>query len=155
MRVLGVRLPDATENESTEEEVPEEDWDLALPLALPPDPQAIYEDAKEEVAAGIEELIRVLKSTGHPVLDQVAQFGLLGLTDGQHVALTKALLQYRSAPPAGREQASKQVQDAVAMYRKTLRGNVFSLMDDNPFGVEIGFRSVLDPALADIAQAVG
>jgi hypothetical protein len=120
----------------------------------PEDPQEVYEDAKQRIADGIAALNKMMAAQGHPVLDGLAKFGLLGLTDGEHVTLTKALLTYRGAQGNGRGAAGKQVQAAVDTYRKRLTQKVFAGLDDNPFGIEVGFTTTLDSALQRIAASV-
>jgi hypothetical protein len=121
----------------------------------PVDPLALWSSAKDDVDAGLNALVRMLKDQDSPVLRKIADYGLHGLTDGQTVALTKALMQYRGASGEARAAASGQVLKAVTAYQTLLTGNpVFARLDANPFGVSIGLVSRLGGALADIGKAV-
>lgn len=68
---------------------------------------AFWRDAKETVDARLEALGRTLRGLGDPDLDQIAQYGLFGLTGGgQTVALMAALQSYDAAAPANRAAAA-------------------------------------------------
>src|SRR5208283_4098227 len=102
------------------------------------DPQEIYDEARTAIASRVETLARAMKASGHPMLASVAEFGLLGLTDGQHVALTKALLAYRAASGAeARAAAATDVRAAVGSYRQRLQWGAFTELEDNPFGIDV------------------
>jgi hypothetical protein len=132
----------------------DDNW--ALDFDQPPtDPMSLWVDAKDKVDAGLNVLIGVLRGRPSPVLQQIAEYGLFGLTEGQSVALNKALREYQTAAGPAKQKAAQQVQAAVQDYRKLLSSRpAFALIDDNPYGIAVGLRSQLDPALSAIARAV-
>lgn len=151
LKVLGIDLA-AREDEGTEAEWTEEAEDTDAP---PADPLAIWTEAKEQVDAGLNALIRVMQAEESPTLQRIAGFGLFGLTQGQTVALNKALREYQASAGPARAAAAKQVQAAAQSYRALLTGRpVFAKLDDNPFGIEVGLVDRLGGALARIESAV-
>ena len=54
-------------------------------------PMEIWRDAKANVDTGIDQLQKSLKGIDHPDLNRIAEMGLNGITDGNQVALMKAL----------------------------------------------------------------
>jgi hypothetical protein len=148
-RVLGVSVHGTTSDTPLDD-----DW--ALELEAPPtDPMTLWINAKDKVDAGLNALIGVIRGRPSPMLQQIAEFGLFGLTEGQNVALNKALREYQGATGPTKLKAAQQVQAAAQAYRALLSSRrAFALIDDNPYGIEVGLLSHLDPALTDIARAV-
>ncbi|MBC4017932.1 hypothetical protein [Siccirubricoccus deserti] len=116
----------------------------------------VWRDAKEAVDARLEALGRTLRGLGDPDLDQIAQYGLFGLTGGgQTVALMAALQDYDRAAPADRAAAAAAVGKAVGAYRAMLHSSPLAeALDDNPFGVEIGLLDTMDVAFRQIITAI-
>jgi hypothetical protein len=127
----------------------------ATPKATPAtDFLAVFRDAKDEVDAGLDKLAHALRQTGDVDMIRIADFGLNGLTDGQGVGLMKALFDLRAASPDRREAFAKAARDAAAAYKAAVFADkVVDLVDANPFGIEVGIRSKLGPALDTIAKA--
>lgn len=65
----------------------------------------IWGDAKEEVDAGISRLQAALRETGDDDLEQIAEFGLFGASDGENVALTVALRKADTGAEGGARQS--------------------------------------------------
>jgi hypothetical protein len=116
----------------------------------------VWRDAKEAVDARLDVLGRALGALEDPDLDQIARYGLFGLTSGgQTVGLMAALQGFDAAPPAGRAAAAAAVGKAVAAYRAMLQSSPLAeALDDNPFGVEIGLVGIMDGAFRQIVTAI-
>jgi hypothetical protein len=109
----------------------------------------IWIDAKEEVDAGISRLQAALRETGDDDLEQIAEFGLFGASDGENVALMVAL---READ-TGAEGGLDKVESAVADYKDFLDGApIIDLIENNPFGVTVPLRKTLGGALQQLER---
>lgn len=109
----------------------------------------IWRDAKEGVDAAIDALAARLRAFGDPDLERIAEFGLYGLTDGETVALTAALREAEADPAGARDKLA----DAIDAYRAALDDNdAITLIDRNPFGVQVSMRATLGRALAQLEQ---
>lgn len=121
------------------------------------DVMAIWQAAKEDVDRGISGLQAALRSQNHPVLAQIADAGLAGVTDGNQTALMKALFEMKSATGEARKAAAQALLAQIAAYLKFLRDDpVITMVEDNPFGVSVPVKAPLTSALrqmADIAKA--
>ena len=140
LRVLGLDLP----------------LGASVGAAADAEPLAVWRDAKEAVDGKLEQLARELRGFGDPDLERIADFGLFGLTEGESVALNKALFDYQRAAPAARVGAAGNVRKAVGAYRAALDAEpMVGLLDRNPFGVDIGVRRTLGGALDAIERGLG
>jgi len=109
----------------------------------------IWMDAKEEVDAGINRLQQALREFDDEDLNQIAEFGLFGATEGEMVRLIVSLQEADS----GTEGALPKVRNAVADYRDFLDGApIVDLIEENPFGVAVPLRKVLGAALDQIER---
>lgn len=133
---------------------------LALAIAAPQepgpasigDPMKIWQDAKESVDAGVSKLQVVLKGMGHPVLAQIADSGLAGVTDGNQTAMMKALFEMKGAVGEGRTKAGKSLLAQVGAYAAFLKEDqIIDLIENNPFGVKAPVKAPLMGALREIA----
>jgi hypothetical protein len=114
----------------------------------------LWRDAKEDVDTGLNRLAGRLRATADEDLIRIADFGLFGMTNGQGVGLMKTLMQLRQAPPDRRPAVVKAAREAATAYRQAVLGHpLATLVDENPFGVEVGLRSRLVAALDTIADA--
>ncbi len=116
------------------------------------DVMAIWQAAKEDVDRGISELQAALRSQNHPVLAQIADAGLAGVTGGNQTALMKALFEMNAATGDARKKASQALLAQVAAYGKFLKEDpVIALVEENPFGISAPVRAPLGNALRQIA----
>lgn len=117
---------------------------------------AFWRDAKEAVDEQLAALGRALRSRGDPDFDQIAQYGLFGLTGGgQTVALMAALQGYEAAPPADRPAAAAAVGKAVAAYRGMLQSSrLADALEDNVLRVPVNLRGTMDGAFRQILTAI-
>ncbi|UWQ38535.1 hypothetical protein K3552_05895 [Leisingera aquaemixtae] len=121
------------------------------------DVMEIWQAAKEDVDRGVSELQAALRSQNHPVLAQIADAGLAGVTDGNQTALMKALFEMKAATGEARKAAAQALLAQIAAYLKFLKNDpVITMVEDNPFGVSVPVKAPLTSALrqmADIAKA--
>lgn len=121
------------------------------------DPMEIWQAAKEDVDRGVSSLQDTLKAQNHPVLAQIADAGLAGVTDGNQTALMKALFEMKSATGDARKTAAQALLAQIAAYLKFLKDDpVIAMVEENPFGVSVPVKAPLTAALrqmADIAKA--
>ncbi|AHD00357.1 hypothetical protein [Leisingera methylohalidivorans] len=119
----------------------------------PADPMEIWQAAKEDVDRGISSLQDALKSQNHPVLAQIADAGLPGVTDGNQTALMKALFEMKSATGEARKKAAQALLAQIAAYLKFLKDDpVIAMVEDNPFGVKAPVKTPLTNALRQMAE---
>jgi hypothetical protein len=128
------------------------DIDAATGKSAAPRPKLlpIWVQAKEKADIGIGKLQDALREFDDDDLETIREFGLYGASTGEAVGLMAAL---READGQGSEAAYDKVVDAVEEFRDFLDGaTIVDLMESNPFGVQVPLRSVLGPALKDIAR---
>lgn len=117
------------------------------------DPMEIWQAAKEDVGRGVSSLQDALRAQNHPVLAQIADAGLAGVTDGNQTALMKALFEMKSATGDDRKTAAQALLAQIAAYLKFLKDDpVISMVEDNPFGVSVPVRTPLTAALRQMAE---
>ena len=118
--------------------------------------QPVWQNAKESIDGKLEQLARELRALDDEDANQVAEFGLFGLTSGgETVKLMKALAEYDGADAGKRPQAGAALREAASTYRTQLDANpVAGMLDDNPFGIELGLRETLGGALQEIESAL-
>jgi hypothetical protein len=113
---------------------------------------ALFRDAKEEVDTGLTALQEAMRGTQDEDLIRIADLGIYGMTDGKGVGLMKALMDLRGAAPEQRAASSRQARDAAAAYKAAVFKHVLvDLVDANPFGIPVGIKAKLGPALDTIA----
>ncbi len=121
----------------------------------PSDLLALFRDAKDEVDAALERLRGALRDTEDEDLIRIADLGLFGMTDGEGVGLMKALFEWRAASPEQRAARAKAAAAAAKAYKdKVFAHKLAGLVEANPFGVPVGLKSRLGPALDAIARAI-
>lgn len=119
----------------------------------PAKPLETWRNAKEEIDAAITQLQSAIKGFGNPVLDQIADSGLNGVTEGNQTALAKAMLEFELAEGAGRKEAAKALASQAVAYKQFLDDDpVIGLCENNPFNIDIPIKKKLGGALAKIAR---
>ena len=107
----------------------------------------IWVTAKEKIDQDIAKLQAKILEFGDEDLEQIAEFGLFGASDGQATALLKALF----LVDAGNDDALPTLRDAVQDYRDFLDGTpIVDLIEANPFKVPVPLRKTLEPALDEL-----
>lgn len=114
----------------------------------------LFRDAKEDVDAGLGKLQAELRATEDEDLVRIADLGMFGMTNGEGVGLMKALMELRGAAPEKQEPLRKAARAAAAAYKTAVFSHPLAdLVDENPFGVSVGIKARLGPALDTIARA--
>lgn len=111
----------------------------------------IWEDAKAMADAGIEKLQVAMRASDEPAAQQVAEFGLLGFTEGRNTSLMRAFLEMRSAQGDAIEKSVEKLKVAAQDYRTFLSEHpAFQLFENNPLGIPVKVRGPLTQALQQI-----
>ncbi len=109
----------------------------------------IWTGAKARVDQGFAALQRELKAVDDPDVQQLADFGLNGVTDRDSVRLMAALMD------ADNGRGTDKLVAAIDRFRSFLDGSpIVDLIEDNPFGVTIPLRAQLGSALDIIASKI-
>jgi hypothetical protein len=115
---------------------------------------ALFRNAKDEVDTGLNQLQAALRATGEEDMVRIADYGLYGMTDGAGVGLMKALFDLRGATNETRASLYQAARGAADAYRTAVFADAaVDLVDNNPFGVEVGIKAKLGRALDIIASA--
>src|SRR5271168_3178058 len=93
LRVLGIALPPLAPAAPTTAPT--------APPPRPPDLLPLWVAAKEQMDSAISQLQDALKATGDADLQQIAEFGLHGVTRNQNVQMMVALREMAAGTPAG------------------------------------------------------
>ncbi|WP_149535567.1 hypothetical protein [Siccirubricoccus phaeus] len=111
--------------------------------------------ATAAVDAQIASLQAALRAAGSPVLQEIAEYGLNGLTGNHRVRLTAALQELGAAPGPKLAQAAPKLGTLLQEFEAFLAGPnpKLDVVEDNPFGVPVGIRATLVPALRALAAA--
>jgi len=81
------------------------------------DLQRIWNAGKERCDQAISELQSKLKGLGHPALDRIAEFGLNGITEGNQVALSKALFEFNASKGDDCRKAAQKLSEQATAYK--------------------------------------
>jgi hypothetical protein len=150
---------DAGGGQTTPAETPttETETEMATEPAEPHDPDeflTLFRDAKDEVDAGLERLRGALLATGDDEMARIAEHGVYGMTNGGGVDLMKVLFDLYGTPKDEAGPKLDAARQAAAAYKAAVFADgTIDLVDNNPFGVEVGFRAKLTPVLDMIANA--
>ncbi len=116
---------------------------------------AIWGRAKEKTDPGIGALQNALRSYGNIDLNQIAESGLNGVTEGNSVAMMRALMEYDAADAPKRAAAANKLLKQVDAYQGFLDSSrLIKLVEGNPFGVSVSIKVPLSAALKEIAAEV-
>lgn len=117
------------------------------------DAVATWRDASDTVDGQISALQSALKSSGDTELEEIAEFGLNGVTGGFKVPLM-AILQELN-PTALEPRLLGRARSIVARFRGHLDTDERVLgCDENPFGVAVSVRATLGAALGSLDAAI-
>jgi hypothetical protein len=114
---------------------------------------AEWRDASDTVDGQISALQRALRAIDDDELDEIAEYGLNGVTGGFKVPLMAVLQELNpNAPDSGVMSKARKV---VAGFQKHLASDERVLgVDENPFGVKVSVRATLGPALGALDSAL-
>jgi hypothetical protein len=114
-----------------------------------------WQAASEAVDRQIANLQAVLRQSGDDRLEEIAEFGLNGLTGNHKVPLMALLVALGEGDPARLQKAGPKALNLIDAFRKHLQGSEeVEVCDGNPFGIPVAIRATLLPALARLAAAL-
>jgi hypothetical protein len=133
---------------------------LGVDLANPPgDTRALngsvaaWRDALARADQQAAALQNVLRQTGDPDLQDIAEFGLNAMTANHRIKIQAALMEIErgQAPPP----VVRKALDLTGSLRAHIAADArFAACDSNPFGVAISFRETLLPPLDALQNAL-
>lgn len=136
-RVLGVAVSAAA---------PTRDWAAA---------RDNWRAAGEAVDAQISKLQAALRNSGDDMLEDIAEFGLNGITGGHRVRLAAALQALDPGKPAVFAKLAPPTLKVIRDYLAFLTGDeAIEVCDLNPLGVPVSIRATLGPALEAMAAVL-
>ena len=142
-RVLGFGVPAGAPASATG---PAPDWASA---------RQGWQAASEAVDGQISGLQAVLRKTGDDQLEEIAEFGLNGVTGNHRVPLMAALMELGDGNPATLGKAGPKALGIIDAFRSYLESSEqVEVCDANPFGAPVAIRATLVPALAQMAAAL-
>ena len=120
--------------------------------------KSAWQDANDEVNRQLEKLRIELLGVDDKDLRNIAEFGLNAMTKDQRVPLMAAIMDVDKAkgsdPQAAIGKFAK-AKELVVEFRDHLDTDErVEACDDNPFEVKVTIRALLDPALAQMEQAL-
>lgn len=111
-----------------------------------------WREASEAVDAQLGKLQAALKADDDEEMQEIAEFGLNGLTSGHKVAVTAALV----GAVRGNAADVPKLAAAARRFQQFLETDErIEACDDNPFGVPVDIRGQLVPALEQLAALAG
>lgn len=138
---------------------------FALPARAPSTPSRAVPDwrvvrrdwqaANEAVDGQIAALQAALRKSGDDELEEVAEFGLNGITGNHRVRLTAALIELGDDDAATLQKAGPKTLGLIDAFRSYLESSeAVEVCDGNPFDTPVAIRATLVPALAQLAAAL-
>jgi hypothetical protein len=115
--------------------------------------RAAWTQAMEQVDAQIAALQAALRKSDDPVLRDIAEFGLNGVTGHHKVRVMAALHELGSGPPTA--SAAAKALGVIEPFRTHLEtDDRVAACDENPFGAAVSIRATLVPPLAMLQRAL-
>ncbi|MEM1428538.1 MAG: hypothetical protein AAGG09_03670 [Pseudomonadota bacterium] len=123
------------------------------PTEASDNPLEIWQSAKDSTDPSISALQATLKGYDDPILSRIAEYGLNGITDGNQVALAKAMREFNAAPAGDRASQAKALAGQADAYRTFLETDPrIALCEQNPFNVSVPLNATLGRALSRIIE---
>lgn len=114
-----------------------------------------WQDASDAVDSQISQLQKALRESGDEELEEIAEFGLNGVTGGFKVPLLASLRDVDNAVGEQQAKAIAKARTVVADFLKHLSASEqVAACDDNPFGVSVTIRDSLGQSLAQLSSAL-
>lgn len=111
--------------------------------------------ANEAVDGQISALQAVLRKSGNDTLEEIAEFGLSGVTGNYRVPLAAALVELGPGDPAAMQKAGPKALKIINDFRAYLEtSEKVEVCDANPFGTPVSIRATLGGALAELAASL-
>ncbi|MBW4090456.1 MAG: hypothetical protein HIU82_05015 [Proteobacteria bacterium] len=145
-RVLGVALPSSRGLGGGTGGGTAADWPAA---------RRAWQAASEAVDSQIAGLQAVLRRSGDDTLEEIAEFGLNGVTGNHRVRLMAALMELGSGDPVAMRKSGPKALGIVRAFDSFLGASeAIEVCDANPFGVAVSIRTTLGAALQQMATAL-
>ena len=117
--------------------------------------KAAWDKALDAVNGQLEKLRVALLDENDPELKRIAEFGLNAITADHKVPLQAAILDLDRTPDSAKAKLISQTRERVTEFRDHIETDErVEACDDNPFNVKVAIRATLDPALAQMEQAL-
>ncbi len=147
LRVLGIVLPGASAGAGQPNEAgPPPEWIAA---------RAAWQAASDTVDGQITALQSALRASGDETLQQIAEFGLNGVTGNHKVPLMAAMSEIGSGDAGAVSKAAPKALGIIRAFRAHLDSDErIEVCDGNPFGVTVAIRATLGRALAQMEAAL-
>jgi hypothetical protein len=159
LRVLQVSVgtgQDASESAEDEEEFDNDLAELGLDATdIWKAARDAFQGAVAEVDAQISALQAELRSSDDADFQEIAEFGLNGLTRNTRVPMQVALREAGSGSLAELKKAAPKIEQAASAFIGQLSGNPqVAACDDNPFGVPVAILDTYQDAVDQLLTAV-
>ena len=113
----------------------------------------IWQNARDAAGEQIGKLQGVMRNSGLPLFQRVADTGLNGFTQKRLVGMQVALMEFDLSHGEARREAAGKVRVAAQAMRSFLQSSpVPRLLDENPFGVPVSLRDGLTAALDQVER---
>jgi hypothetical protein len=113
--------------------------------------QAAIEEVDDQIAA----LQAALYDTDDDELEDIADFGMNGLTGDHKVKLAASMMDLGGGEQTAMQASGPKVRKLADEFRKHLETDErVAACDENPFGVKVAIRATLIPALAALIATI-
>jgi hypothetical protein len=117
--------------------------------------RGVWQDASDTVDAQIARLQSVLKGSGDPDLERIAEYGLNALTGNHRVRLMAAVVDIdRAGGVPGKDLVTNAAKQIGALERHIASDAVVKAVDNNPFKVDVSIAKTLSGATAELKGAL-
>jgi hypothetical protein len=114
-----------------------------------------WDAATEAVDAQLNQLQAGFRTSGHPTLLRVAEFGLNGITGKLKVGLRTAMLEFEQAGEDKRAAAARKLAATVTSFKGFVSSDeAIQLLDENPLNVAVTIRQSLGRALDQLEKSL-
>jgi hypothetical protein len=114
-----------------------------------------WQSASDAVDQQITALQAALRKSGDDTLEEIAEFGVNGVTGNHKVRLMAAMMELGSGDPAAIAKSGRATLALVRDFRAYLDSDERVLVcDENPFGVAVSLRATFGGALTQIEAAL-
>lgn len=119
------------------------------------DAYATWQDAKDTIDGQINALSSHLRRTNDKELIEIADKGLMRMTNDCFVPVRAAFMDFSMAKPADRlKVASEAIKRAAALRAQIESDERIAICEENPFGVEVTIRKTLIGALQGVVATL-
>ena len=134
----------------------------AAPTAAPPvdlarwtAARSAWQDASDTVDGQISALQKMLRESGDEELEEIAEYGLNGITGNHKVPLMAALMEIGAGSAESIAKGRPKAIPLIQAFRTHIESDErVAACDDNPGGVAVSIRATLVPALAGLEAAL-